>query len=83
MLVASGQLVIAGPPETAVDPKDPLGSYEGRGYGVLWTVSADTGKVINMYPLEAPPVFNGLAAAGGRLYWSTTNGKVLCYKGNE
>ena len=44
MLVASDQLVVAGPPETTVDPKDPLGTYEGRGGGALWTVP-DPGSV--------------------------------------
>jgi len=81
MLVASDQLVIAGPPEAGVDPKDPLGTYEGRKGGILRIVSAATGEKINEYALEVPPVFNGLAAAGGRLYWSTTDGKVVCYEG--
>ena len=83
MLVASDQLVIAGPPEEEVDPKDPLGTYEGRKGGVLWTVSAATGEKIKEYKLEAPPVFNGLAAANGWLYWSTTDGKVICYGGKK
>jgi len=82
MLVAADQLAIAGPPETGVDPKDPLGTYEGRKGGVLWTVSTTTGEKIQEYGLDAPPVFNGMAAASGRLYWSTTDGKVICYEGN-
>ncbi len=83
MLVASDQLAIAGPPERSVDPRDPLATYEGRADGVLWTVSAATGEKIREYALESPPVFNGLAAAADRLYWSTTDGKVICYEGNE
>ena len=79
MLVASDKLAIAGPPETVVDPKDPLGTYEGRKGGVLWTVSAVTGEKIKEYELEAPPVFNGMAAAGGRLYLATIDGKVVCF----
>ena len=83
MLVASDQLAIAGPPETVVDPKDPLGTYEGRGGGVLCTVSAVTGEVLNMYALESPPVFNGLAVANGRLYLTMQDGTVRCFSGQR
>jgi len=84
MLIASDQLVVAGPPEKKeLDPKDPLGTYEGRKGGVIWIFSTTTGEKIKEYKLEAPPIFNGLIAANGRLYWSTTDGKVICYEGNK
>jgi len=31
--------------------------------------------------LNAPPVFDGLIAAGGRLYLATTDGKMVCLAG--
>ena len=33
------------------------------------------------YRLDAPPVFDGLAAAGGQLYLATMDGKVACFGG--
>ncbi|MCK4960162.1 MAG: PQQ-binding-like beta-propeller repeat protein, partial [Planctomycetes bacterium] len=33
------------------------------------------------YELEKPPVFDGLVAAGGRLYVSTIDGNVVCFDG--
>ena len=78
MLVAADQLVIAGPPETDVDPEDPLGTYEGRKGGVLWAVSAASGEKLAEYKIESPPVFNGMAAAGGQLFVTLKNGTVLC-----
>jgi hypothetical protein len=46
-------------------------------------VSTATGKKIKEYKLDAPPVFNGLAVANGRLYWSTTDGRVVSYAGEQ
>jgi hypothetical protein len=78
MLVAADQLAIAGPPETGVDPDDPLGTYEGRKGGTLWTLSAASGEKLAEYKLESPPVFNGMAAAGGQLFVTLKSGTVLC-----
>ena len=35
------------------------------------------------HPLDAPPVWDGMAAASGRLYLSTADGKVLCLGAKE
>jgi len=84
MLIASDQLVVAGPPEEKeLDPQDPLGTYEGRKSGVFWTFSTTAGEKIREYVLEAPPVFNGLAAAQGKLYAALTNGRLVCYGGEQ
>jgi outer membrane protein assembly factor BamB len=45
--------------------------------GVLEVWSTETGKKVGEQRLEKP-VFDGLAAAGGRLYVSTAAGKVVC-----
>jgi hypothetical protein len=44
----------------------------------LLAVSATDGRPLAAYELGAMPVFDGLAAAGGRLYLSTVDGQVLC-----
>jgi hypothetical protein len=44
-------------------------------------VSAADGKKLAECVLPAPPVFDGMSAAGGRLFVSTTSGEVVCYAG--
>ena len=50
----------------------------GRCGGQLWLVSKADGSPIARYRLVSPPVFDGLAAAGGRVFLCTLDGKVLC-----
>jgi hypothetical protein len=45
---------------------------------VLTAISTADGETIKEYPLEAEPVFDGMAAAYGRLYLSLKDGTVLC-----
>jgi hypothetical protein len=53
-------------------------ALSGRRGGLLWAVSTADGKKLAEYKLDSPPMFDGLAAANGRLYMSTQAGKVLC-----
>jgi hypothetical protein len=41
-------------------------------------ISTDDSETIKEYPLEAQPVFDGMAAAYGRLFMSLKNGTILC-----
>jgi hypothetical protein len=41
-------------------------------------VSAEEGKQLAAYRLPSVPVFDGLAAAYGRLFLSSADGSVLC-----
>jgi len=77
MVIAGPTLFAAGSPDT-VDPRDPWGAIQGRKGGVLWAISTADGKKLAAYPLAHPPVFNGMAAAHGRLFVSTTGGQVAC-----
>jgi len=70
--------LFAGPPDT-IDPKDPLGSFEGRAGALLWSVSTADGARKAQYRLDAPPAFDGLIAAGGKLYMTTIDGAVSCW----
>lgn len=54
-------------------------AYEGRQGIALRALSAEDGKVIAEYPLPALPVFDGMSAAEGCLYVSTTGGTVVCF----
>jgi len=77
MVKAGNALFVAGPPD-ALDPDDPLGAFEGRKGAVLWAVSAEDGKKLAEYKLEKTPVFDGMAAARGRLYIACQDGSILC-----
>ncbi len=46
---------------------------------VLRAYSAADGRQLREIPLEAPVVYDGLAAAGNRLYVSCRDGKLHCY----
>jgi len=80
MLRAAGTIFVAGCPDV-VDPADPHGAWEGRKGGVLAAFRAADGKKLVERTLPAPPVWDGLSAAGGKLYVALTNGQVLCLAG--
>jgi outer membrane protein assembly factor BamB len=77
MVLAGEHLFVAGPPDV-VDPDDPMAAFEGRKGAVLRAYSAADGKTLAEQRIEAPPVFDGLIAAAGRLFLSTTDGRVVC-----
>jgi len=80
MVLAGKTLFLAGPPDV-VPAEDPYGALEGRKGATLCAVSAVDGRKLAEHPLPAPPVFDGMAAAGGQLYLSTIDGSVLCLAG--
>jgi outer membrane protein assembly factor BamB len=89
-------LFIAGPPEV-VKEEEAYRSFtdseiqekvagqdqalRGEKGALLWAVSPADGKKLAEYKLESPPAWDGMIAAGGRLYLSTAGGKVLCFAG--
>ena len=81
MVLAEKTLFIAGPP--AGGQNRGLGELGGVSPGMLWAVSAADGKKLAEMPLDAAPVFDGLIAADGRLYMTTLDGGVVCYKGRK
>jgi len=80
MVLAGDRLFLAGPPD-AVDERDPMSAFEGRQGGLLRTCSATDGSTLAEIQLDAPPVFDGLIAAHGRLFLSTTDGRLSCLGG--
>jgi hypothetical protein len=80
MVLAGDRLFAAGPPDV-VDEKDPYAAFEGRKGAVLQVVSAADGKVVKEHTLPAPPAFDAMSAAHGRLYMATVDGRLLCLGG--
>jgi outer membrane protein assembly factor BamB len=77
MVKAGDTLFVAGPPDE-FDEKAPYASFEGRKGARLVSVSAVDGKKLEERALDVQPVFDGMIAAGGRLFISTEDGRVLC-----
>jgi hypothetical protein len=78
MVLATGRLFVAGPPDV-VDPKDPLGAFEGRKGGLLYVIDSASGEKTADHKLPSSPVFNGAAAANGRLYIADEDGSITCF----
>lgn len=74
MVLANGTLFAAGP--TGNLSPDML---DGNRPGRLFAVSASDGETLAEYSLDAMPVWDGMAAAQGRLFLSLKNGQVVCY----
>ncbi len=49
--------------------------------GKILVMSAADGKQISEISITSPPVFDGMAAAGGKLFVCHRNGKVTCLDG--
>jgi outer membrane protein assembly factor BamB len=96
MVLADKTLFIAGPcdiideEEVYKRPEDPsiqdklheqVAALEGGKGALLCAVSASNGERLSRYELETVPVWDGMAAANGRLYVSLENGDVLCLEG--
>jgi hypothetical protein len=78
MVLAGENLFLAGVPDV-IDPNDPLASLEERTEASLIAVRAESGEELSELKLDAPPVFDGLIAAAGRLYFTDRAGHVRCF----
>ena len=77
MVLTDKHVCLAGAPDI-VDKADPWGAFEDRRGGRLEVYSVQDGKKIAAHTLESAPVYDGLAAANGRLFITLKNGSVLC-----
>ena len=96
MVLAGDRLVVAGPRDTldeeaAVTRRftkevqqalaSQMAALQGKDGARLQVFSTETGEKLGEVRLEALPAWDGMAAAGGRLYLSQQNGKVICLEG--
>jgi hypothetical protein len=96
MVLAGKTLFIAGPPDVvdedeAVrelgDPKSQKqlaaqdAALQGQKGSLLLAVSAADGKTLTQSELSSVPVWDGMAAANGRLYLAMKDGRVVCLHG--
>jgi outer membrane protein assembly factor BamB len=94
MTLADKTLFIAGPedlldedaafkafpnPNAKKQIADQQAALAGKRGAILKAVDPETGDTLAEYKLTAPPVFDGMIAAGRKLYLVTTDGKLVCY----
>ena len=48
---------------------------------MLWAASRKDGSKLTTLDLESPPVFDGMAAADGKLFLCSMDGKVTALEG--
>jgi len=93
MVLAGDTLLFAGPPDTVDEEKAffrlddekvrrsltrQSAALEGKEGALLCAVSAGNGETMATWKLASPPVWDGMAAAGGRLYIAGLDGRVTC-----
>ncbi|MDP6545943.1 MAG: PQQ-binding-like beta-propeller repeat protein [Phycisphaerae bacterium] len=54
-------------------------AYAGRSGGLLRAISTATGEQVSELKTDSIPVFDGLAAANGKLYVSLVDGRIICF----
>ncbi len=83
-MVKAGPVLFAAGPEHVEDLSllaDP--ATEAGVPGVLAVFSPEDGELLARYELPSVPVFDGMAAAGGRLFLSTLAGEVVSFGAAE
>jgi len=80
MVLTDKVLFVAGAPADAGD--GPQERDEDKG-ALLMAISTSDGTELAKYRLGACPVFDGMAAANGRLYLSLVDGRLLCMAGQQ
>ena len=95
MVGAGDTLFLAGPPDILDETKlhgrflqpdvveqiqQQQDAMDGKLGGIMWAVSTKDGTKLSEQKLNALPVFDGLIAANEKLFLSTTDGRVICYK---
>ena len=98
MVLAGKTLFVAGPPDVVDEeqaflrPDDAsvrakiageVAALDGEKGALMWAMSASTGRRLALTKLDALPVWDGLAAANGRLFLSTKAGEVICFGKSE
>jgi hypothetical protein len=96
MIVAGDKLYIAGPPavfneasaykdvlnqEVRSKMEEQTNAFRGDRGGLLEIVAAEGGETVGEMKLDYLPTFDGMAAAEGRLFVVSADGRLVCYGG--
>ena len=83
MVLADGTVFFAGTPNLGNSSDEAYAAMKGQRGAKIVAVSAADGSRVADVPLDALPVLDGMAAAGGRLYVSMTDGSIVCLGGRD
>ena len=72
------QQLTARDPRVAAMLARPEALLQGKEGSLIWAVSATDGTKLAELKLDSLPVWDGLAAAQGKLFLTTADGKVVC-----
>jgi len=93
MALANKTLFVAGPadvvdeedifskpfdPQVTAKAAEQVAALQGNRGALLQAISAEDGRKLNELTLDGCPVFDGLAAANGKLFISMMDGTVVC-----
>jgi hypothetical protein len=78
MILVGRHLCIGGAPDVA-SPDDSWAAFEDCEGGILEVYSKDDGEQISTYKLTSAPIYDGMAAAEGKLFITLKNGTIVCY----
>jgi outer membrane protein assembly factor BamB len=81
LLLAGDRLFLAGLSCEGTEQSGIFAEPKGERPARLIALSVSTGEVQDQCPLEAGPVFDGLAVGAGRLYVALETGEVACLEG--
>lgn len=73
-------------PDIRAELGEQLAAIQGKRGALLWAVNTADGSKLAEWKLNGMPVFDGMIAAGGspqggKLYFATTDGRVMCLGG--
>ncbi len=76
MVLTENAVLLAGSPDIMKPDTDPYAAVQGKLGGKLLVISREDGKTLAELPLEAPPVWDGMAVSGGNVYCALVNGTL-------
>jgi hypothetical protein len=91
MVLTQDNLYIAGIPDPGkkddknaeilqyTNPDEAIKAFQSDKDACIRVISKSDGKITSEVKLEVAPVFDGMSAAGGNLFVSLKNGKVICF----
>ena len=77
-MLRAGEFLFVGGMPNATNQEELPQVFEGRRGGLLCVVSMKDTRGVAEYKLPSPPVWDGMAAAKGRLYIGMMNGQLAC-----
>jgi outer membrane protein assembly factor BamB len=81
MVLADKALFCAGVPNLGNSSDEAYAAMQGQRGAKIVAVSAIDSSRLAEVPLRTPPVLDGMAAAGGKLYLALADGNLVCFSG--